>query len=66
MCCGAKITHPRYFSNFISKYNEEILVIDPATNTYLSSSAFDTESKQRTYESVNILMDKLQTQFIWP
>lgn len=48
------------------RYNEEILVIDPATNTYLSSSAFDTESKQRTYESVNILMDKLQTQFIWP
>ncbi len=45
---------------------EEIVVVDTETNKYILSTSFNTGSKKGRDEGIEILMKKLQTEFVLP
>jgi hypothetical protein len=48
------------------RFKEEILVIDPDTNQYISSTVYDTEKQMVRIECIDFLMNKMQKEFVLP
>lgn len=50
----------------VYRLNAEILVVDTETNKYLSSMVYDIGSKKGRQEGVELLMNKLKTEYVAP
>ncbi len=52
--------------DFSYRLKEDIFVVDPETNKYISNVVYDTEKKMKRQEGVEFLMTKLQNEFNLP